>query len=80
MNMGMRSDMNPHVLSRIFANSTAQSTICARWNPVPGVCPDAPSSKGYEGWFKAQLMAKDFGAKLLLGVRDSRHTREQARM
>ncbi|KAH7133871.1 NAD binding domain of 6-phosphogluconate dehydrogenase-domain-containing protein [Dactylonectria macrodidyma] len=77
MNMGMRSGMNPRVLSRIFASSTAQSTICDKWNPVPGICPDAPSSKGYAGGFKVQLMAKDFGlavaaadevgAKLVLG-------------
>ncbi|KAH7118603.1 NAD binding domain of 6-phosphogluconate dehydrogenase-domain-containing protein [Dactylonectria estremocensis] len=77
MNMGMRSGMDPRVLSRIFASSTAQSTICDKWNPVPGICPDAPSSKGYAGGFKVQLMAKDFGlavaaadevgAKLVLG-------------
>ncbi|KAG5661263.1 hypothetical protein KAF25_005385 [Fusarium avenaceum] len=77
MNIGIRSGMNPKLLSRVFANSTAQSTICDKWNPVPGVCPDAPASKGYRGGFKVQLMAKDFGlavsaaekvdAKLLLG-------------
>jgi 3-hydroxyisobutyrate dehydrogenase len=77
MNIGIRSGMNPKLLSRVFANSTAQSTICDKWNPVPGVCPDAPASKGYKGGFKVQLMAKDFGlavseaekvdARLLLG-------------
>lgn len=77
MNIGMRSGMNPRLLARVFANSTAQSTISDKWNPVPGLCPDAPSSKGYEGGFKVQLMAKDIGlavaaaeevdAKLLVG-------------
>ncbi|KAJ4250205.1 hypothetical protein NW762_012020 [Fusarium torreyae] len=77
MNIGIRSGMDPRLLARVFASSTAQSTICDKWNPVPGVCPDAPSSKGYNGGFKVQLMAKDFGlavaaaeqvdAKLLLG-------------
>lgn len=77
MNVGMRSGIDPRLLARVFANSTAQSTICDKWNPVPGLCPDAPSSRGYEGGFKVQLMAKDFGlavaaaeevgAKLLLG-------------
>lgn len=76
-NIGMRSGMDPRVLARIFATSTAQSTICDKWNPVPNICPDAPSSKGYAGGFKVQLMAKDFGlavaaangvgAKMLLG-------------
>lgn len=77
LNIGMRSGMDPRLLARVFANSTAQSTICDEWNPVPGLCPDAPASRGYEGGFKVQLMAKDFGlavataeevgAKLLLG-------------
>ncbi|KAL2670514.1 hypothetical protein Neosp_014302 [[Neocosmospora] mangrovei] len=76
-NIGIRSGMDPRVLARIFATSTAQSTICDKWNPVPNICPDAPSSKGYAGGFKVQLMAKDFGlavaaangvgAKMLLG-------------
>ena len=77
MNIGMRSGINPRLRARVFASSTAQSTVCDKWNPVPGICPDAPSSKGYEGGFKIQLMAKDFGlavaaaedagAKMLLG-------------
>jgi 3-hydroxyisobutyrate dehydrogenase len=77
MNIGMRSGMDPRLLAKVFASSTAQSTICDKWNPVPGVCPDAPSSHGYKGGFKVQLMKKDFGlavdagksvgAKLVLG-------------
>ncbi|KAF5576025.1 3-hydroxyisobutyrate dehydrogenase [Fusarium pseudocircinatum] len=77
MNIGIRSGMDPRVLAQVFARSTAQSTICDKWNPVPGICPNAPSSKGYVGGFKVQLMAKDFGlavaageqvgAKMLLG-------------
>ncbi|KAM0328706.1 hypothetical protein ACHAQA_005119 [Verticillium albo-atrum] len=61
MNIGIRSGMDPRLLARVFSSSTAQSTICDKWNPVPGVCPDAPASRGYEGGFKVQLMAKDFG-------------------
>lgn len=77
MNIGIHSGMDPRLLARVFANSTAQSTVCDKWNPVPGICPNAPSSAGYKGGFKVQLMAKDFGlavdaaqlvdAKLLLG-------------
>ncbi|KAK7445865.1 hypothetical protein CaCOL14_004883 [Colletotrichum acutatum] len=78
MNIGMRAGMDPRLLARVFANSTAQSTICDKWNPVPGICPNAPASHGYQGGFKIQLMAKDFGlavstaekvgAKLILGA------------
>jgi 3-hydroxyisobutyrate dehydrogenase len=59
--MGMRSGLDPRVLARVFAAGTAQNTICDRFNPVPGVAPEAPSTKGYKDGFKVQLMRKDFG-------------------
>ncbi|KAF2479559.1 6-phosphogluconate dehydrogenase [Neohortaea acidophila] len=61
MNIGMKSGMDPRVLANIFHTSTAQSSILDDWNPVPGLCPDAPASKGYKGGFRVQLMKKDFG-------------------
>ncbi|KFY65404.1 hypothetical protein V496_02596 [Pseudogymnoascus sp. VKM F-4515 (FW-2607)] len=77
MNIGIKSGMSPRLLADIFSTSTAQSTINDAWNPVPGVCLEAPSSKGYKGGFKVQLMKKDFGlaveaargvgAKMVLG-------------
>ncbi|TVY45847.1 putative 3-hydroxyisobutyrate dehydrogenase, mitochondrial [Lachnellula subtilissima] len=77
MNIGIKSGIDPRVLATIFSTSTAQSTISDTWNPVPGVCPGAPSSNDYQGGFKVQLMKKDFGlavdaaerigAKLVLG-------------
>ncbi|KAK6072215.1 3-hydroxyisobutyrate dehydrogenase [Seiridium cupressi] len=77
MNVAMKSGMDPRVLAKIFSTSTAQSTICDKWCPVPGVVPTAPSSNEYRGGFKVQLMKKDFslavdaakavGATLYLG-------------
>jgi 3-hydroxyisobutyrate dehydrogenase len=61
MNMGMRSGLDPRVLARVYAAGTAQNTICDRFNPVPGVFPDSPSTNGYKEGFKVQLMKKDFG-------------------
>lgn len=61
MNLGMRAGMDPRLIQRIFSKSTAQSCMCDKFNPVPGVCPDSPSSHGYQGGFKVQLMRKDFG-------------------
>lgn len=61
MNIGIKSGIDPRVLATIFSTSTAQSTISDTWNPVPGVCPSAPSSHDYQGGFKVQLMKKDFG-------------------
>ncbi|KAF2009420.1 hypothetical protein BU24DRAFT_467801 [Aaosphaeria arxii CBS 175.79] len=60
MNMGMRAGIDPRVLSQALAAGTAQNAILDRFNPVPGVVPDAPSSNGYQGGFKVQLMRKDF--------------------
>ncbi|KAK0622411.1 6-phosphogluconate dehydrogenase [Immersiella caudata] len=59
MDMGMRAGIDARVLASVFKAGTAQNTICDVFNPVPGVCPEAPSSRGYEGGFRVQLMRKD---------------------
>ncbi|RYP79578.1 hypothetical protein DL769_002888 [Monosporascus sp. CRB-8-3] len=61
MDMGMRAGIDADVLASVFAAGTAQNTICDVFNPVPGVCPKSPSSNGYTGGFRVQLMKKDFG-------------------
>lgn len=60
LNVGIRAGLDPRVLSDVFSAGTAQNAICDKYNPCPGVVPDAPSSKGYQGGFKVQLMRKDF--------------------
>ncbi|KAF2732848.1 3-hydroxyisobutyrate dehydrogenase mitochondrial precursor [Polyplosphaeria fusca] len=60
MDMGMRSGLDPRVLAKVYAAGTAQNTICDRFNPVPHVYAEAPSSGGYKEGFKVQLMRKDF--------------------
>ena len=69
MDMGMRSGLDPRVLSRVYAAGTAQNTICDRFNPVPGVHPEAPSTNGYKNGFKVQLMRKDFSLALQMAER-----------
>ena len=59
--MGIRAGLDPRVLSNVIGAGTAANAICADYNPCPGVVAKAPSSKGYEGGFKVQLMKKDFG-------------------
>ncbi|KAL4794977.1 NAD binding domain of 6-phosphogluconate dehydrogenase-domain-containing protein [Aspergillus venezuelensis] len=61
LNTGIRAGLDPRVLSRVIAAGTAQNAICDSYNPCPGVIETAPSSHGYEGGFKVQLMKKDFG-------------------
>jgi len=77
MNLGMRLGLDPKVLSDCFATSSGGSWVNSTVNPVPGVCPGAVTSRGYEGGFKVQLMKKDVSlameaarqvdAKLVLG-------------
>lgn len=52
MNLGMRLGLDPKVLSDCFATSSGGSWVNSTVNPVPGVCPNAVTSKGYEGGFK----------------------------
>ncbi|KAL0581306.1 hypothetical protein V5O48_000682 [Marasmius crinis-equi] len=69
MNLGMRLGIDPKVLSNCFKTSSGSNWVNSTVNPVPGVCPDAVTSKGYEGGFKViehpksrehiQLMKKD---------------------
>ncbi|KIW17555.1 hypothetical protein PV08_04749 [Exophiala spinifera] len=69
MDMGMRSGLDPRVLHKVFAAGTAQNTISDRFCPVPGVYPEAPSSKGYTNGFKVQLMRKDYNLALEMAKR-----------
>lgn len=59
--------MDPRILKDVFRKSLAQSTINDAWNPVPGLCPDAPASRGYEGGFRVGLMRKDFNLAVKMG-------------
>lgn len=69
MDMGMRSGIDANVLASVFKAGTAQNTICDVFNPVPGVCPNAPSSNGYQGGFRVQLMKKDIGLAVSMARR-----------
>ncbi|KAI0597409.1 3-hydroxyisobutyrate dehydrogenase [Biscogniauxia sp. FL1348] len=74
MDMGMRAGIEADVLASVFAAGTAQNAICDIFNPVPGVCPKAPSSNGYRGGFRVQLMRKDVGLAIDMARRlDSRN-------
>lgn len=77
MNMGMRAGMDARVLAQVIAAGSGQNHIADKFNPVPGISPEAPSSKGYEGGFRVELMRKDIslatrmaaevGAHMVLG-------------
>ncbi|KAF2763528.1 3-hydroxyisobutyrate dehydrogenase-like protein [Pseudovirgaria hyperparasitica] len=58
--MGMKAGLDPRVLARVYAASTAQNAVVDRFCPVPGVWHEAPSSRGYRDGFGVELMRKDF--------------------
>jgi 3-hydroxyisobutyrate dehydrogenase len=76
-NLGIRAGLNSLVLHNILKTSSAQNKNQELWNPVPGIVPTSPSSQGYKGGFRVELMKKDVelavelagkvGAKLALG-------------
>jgi len=59
MNLGVRLGIDPKTLAGIFNTSSARCWSSDTYNPVPGVLPNVPSSRGYTGGFGADLMAKD---------------------
>jgi 3-hydroxyisobutyrate dehydrogenase-like beta-hydroxyacid dehydrogenase len=67
--MGMRSGLDPRTLHKVYNAGTAQNCISDRFCPVPGVYPEAPSSKGYSNGFKVQLMRKDFSLAVEMAQR-----------
>jgi 3-hydroxyisobutyrate dehydrogenase len=60
MDMGIRSGLDARVLASVITAGAAQNMIADRFNPVPGVHPDAPSTNDYKPGFKVQLAHKDY--------------------
>ena len=73
MNIGIRSGIDRKLLYQVVHNSTGQSFMFDNVNPAPGTVAHAPSSRDYEGGFKAQMMVKDMSlgveAGAMTGVR-----------
>jgi 3-hydroxyisobutyrate dehydrogenase len=61
MNLGVRLGADPKVLAGIINSSSGRCWSSDTYNPVPGVMPSVPSSRGYSGGFGTALMAKDLG-------------------
>jgi 3-hydroxyisobutyrate dehydrogenase len=64
MNIGVRLGADPKVLAQIINTSSGRCWSSDTYNPVPGVLPNVPSSRGYSGGFGSALMAKDLGLAL----------------
>jgi 3-hydroxyisobutyrate dehydrogenase len=59
--LGVKLGMDPAKLSSVMNTSTARCWSSDSYNPVPGVMPGVPSSRGYTGGFLSALMSKDLG-------------------
>ncbi|XP_035729783.1 3-hydroxyisobutyrate dehydrogenase, mitochondrial-like [Vespa mandarinia] len=58
-NLGQRLGLKENVLNEIVNSSSGRCWSSELYNPVPGLLPNVPSSKNYEGGFSTLLMAKD---------------------
>ncbi|CAG8620506.1 11443_t:CDS:2 [Paraglomus brasilianum] len=59
MNLGIQLGMDPKLLASILNTSSGRCWSSDTYNPCPGVMPNVPSSRDYEGGFGNTLMAKD---------------------
>ncbi|KAK0612709.1 putative 3-hydroxyisobutyrate dehydrogenase [Lasiodiplodia hormozganensis] len=59
LNFGIRAGLDKRDLVNVIRASTGNSFMLEKVCPVPGVDPDAPSSRDYEGGFKMVMMPKD---------------------
>jgi len=76
LNIGVKLGLDPKTLTNVINASGGQCWITSHSNPVPGVQPNVPSSRGYEGGFRIELckkvlqmgidLAGDAGARTIL--------------
>ncbi|AVT02973.1 3-hydroxyisobutyrate dehydrogenase [Paracidovorax avenae] len=59
--LGVANGLDPAVLSEIMRRSSGGNWALEKYNPWPGVMPQAPASKDYAGGFGTDLMLKDLG-------------------
>jgi len=61
LNIGVKAGLDPKLLTEVINVSGGQCWVTSKANPVPGVQPGVPSSRGYEGGFRIELCAKVLG-------------------
>ena len=59
LSLGEKLGIDPKVLSDIISTSTGSCFSLTHYNPVPGVLPEAPSTRDYEGGYSIALAEKD---------------------
>lgn len=61
LSLGVDNGLDPAVLSEIIKRSSGGNWPLNVYNPYPGVMDGVPASRGYQGGFLVDLMAKDLG-------------------
>lgn len=64
LNLAMQHGLDPKVISEIIQNSSGANWCVEKYNPVPDVLENVPSSKGYVAGFMTDLMLKDLGLSM----------------
>ena len=59
ISIGVKSGLDPSVLSEIMSKSSGGNWSLDKYNPYPGVMIESPASKDYQGGFLNKLMIKD---------------------
>jgi 3-hydroxyisobutyrate dehydrogenase len=67
MNLGVKLGADAKTLASIINTSSGRCWSSDTYNPVPGVMPEVPASRGYTGGFGSALMLKDLGLALEAG-------------
>jgi 3-hydroxyisobutyrate dehydrogenase len=69
LNMGVSQGLDPEVMSEIMKASSGNNWSLQVYNPYPGVMPNVPASRDYQGGFMVELMNKDLGLAQKLAER-----------
>ena len=64
LNLAMQHGLDPKVMSEIIQNSSGANWCIEKYNPVPDVLENVPSSHGYTAGFMTDLMLKDLGLSM----------------
>src|SRR5437868_12289805 len=67
--LAQKLGLDPQVFFDISSKASGQSWSMTTYCPVPGVGPETPADRDYEGGFMAQLMLKDL--KLAMEAADA---------
>lgn len=61
LNIGVKMGLDPKLLTEVINTSGGQCWVTSQSNPVPGVQPNVPASRDYEGGFRIELCKKVLG-------------------